>query len=309
MTNGGVLTSLYAASARLVRLLRQPKRFERARATRRLQREILTWWTGGIDALFEYLTEIDGWDKIQRHVRLGLVADKALIRKALSNEDSRLIAELLARYGYYDDVQQMAAAIVAATAEPTFEEAATHALKQLGVASPEFRLVNDRIRENILARKSEAVHATRKNVESIMQTIVDNFYDLGRNPFHDEFLASLRKELGNVAAYQAKRFALTETAIVAEMAQFETWSRNGVTGKRWNILGVNTRDSHRQLNGVEIGINEQFLVVSSDGNTYEAKHPSDPKLPAHELINCHCYATPVVSDQYEIDPTRIWEGQ
>lgn len=304
---GGVLAGIYVASARLFRRLRRAKRFNRAKATARLQNRVLGWWEAGIDELYDYMGEIDGWTKIARHVRAQQPLEKA-VRKTISDEDARLIAELLAKYGYYDDIQSVAAAIIKATAEPTFEEAAAHALKQLGVANPEFRLTNDRIRENILDRKAAAVHATRNNVESIMQTIVDNFFELGRNPFDANFLADLRRELGNVATYQAKRFALTETAIVAEMAQYETFTRNGVTGKRWKVLGRNTRDSHAMLDGVEVHIDKPFVLLSSDGNSYEARYPSDPALPAHELVNCHCWMEPVVSDEYEIDPTRIWEG-
>jgi hypothetical protein len=96
---------------------------------------------------------------------------------------------------------------------------------------------------------------------------------------------------------------LWRTGIASELAQVETYRRNGVGGKRWNCTGVNTRDAHAELGGESIGIDEKF-----DCGGYAADHPLDPSLPADELVNCHCWVSPVVSDDFEIDPERIWEG-
>lgn len=294
--------NVFSATARFLRKVSKPTRFNRLRASRDLQKRTLAYWRGGLDALFAYLDETEGFASIQRHCLLHRVS--AGVRKALSDADRRMLTDLLANFGYYDDVEQQAAAIVEATRFDTYEAAARFALGRLGIKAADFRLRNESIRETILARRSADVHAARNNVDGIMRTIVDNFYELGNSPYDPQFIASLRKQLGDVTAYEAHRFALTETGIASEMAQADTYRRNGVTRKRWNILGVNTRQSHQELDQVDVGIDETF-----DVGGYAADHPLDPALPAGELVNCHCWLTPVVDDEYQLDPSKIWEGE
>ncbi len=301
MSRLDVLRAAFNGTARCLRKVRRARRFDRTKAAQPLERDIRKCWLDAHDALFEYLAAVDGWDKIQEHVRLSLAAEKS-IEKALSDADRKFIVELLAKFGAAD-VEQAAAAIVAAAGKDTFEAAAQHALGQLGITA-DFELRNERILDLLAERKQAAIFAARNEISDVMDTITRNFYELGRNPYNAEFLADLKKQLGYKADFQAKRFALTETGIAAEMAQAETYRRNGVTRKRWNILGRNTRPTHEALSGVEISIDEKF-----DVGGFEADHPCDPSLPAEELVNCHCWLSPVVDDTYTIDPTRIWEGQ
>jgi hypothetical protein len=141
-------------------------------------------------------------------------------------------------------------------------------------------------------------------VDGIFSTIVNHFYDLGQNPYDHSFLQDLKSALNEDLDWKAKRFALTETGIAAELAQAETYKRNGVTAKEWNITGDNTRPDHIELEGTVIGIHEKFDVGGSPGD-----HPLDPSLPADQIVNCHCWLSPVVDDDYELDPNNIWEGQ
>lgn len=292
-------------SCRLLRKLKSPTRFDRAKAAKPLTERCRKYWLGGLDALWDHLEENDHFDDIHRRTRLA----GKLIRKEVSDDERRLIATLLTGFHYYDDVDSVAAAIVAATSEQTFTAAAIHALATLGIRAADFELKNEGIREALMARKADAVIATRHNSEAVMETILRRFYELGENPYDAGFLADLKKELGDVTTYQAKRFALTETAIAAEYAQHETWLRNGVQRTQWNILGERTRASHQRMKGEQVAIGEKFRVASDDGSVYECLHPCDPQLPAHELVNCHCWSTPVVNDDWQIDPSKIWEGE
>jgi hypothetical protein len=300
-------TSIFSASARLLRKVAKPRRFNRRKAAGPLLRKMTTYWQDGLTALFAHLDETEAWDTIHRHTRLADTA-KA-VRKELTLTEKRLLAELLAGFDYYGDVEKQAADILALTTFDTFESAAVFALGQIGVKAADFTLRNEGIKTALLARKSAAVFASKKNIDSVMETVLTNFYELGRNPYDAAFLKELRSELGDVTTWQAKRFALTETAIAAELAQHETWSRNGVTRKQWNILGDKTRPSHQRMSEVQAEIEKPYVVTSDDGSSYECLHPCDPKLPAHELINCHCWSTPVVNDDFQIDPSRIWEGE
>jgi hypothetical protein len=297
-----VLLTAFNATARCARKVNRSRRFDRARAAKPLMRRVREYWLDGLDALFAFLSHHEGWEKIQRHCQLRLASEQ--LAKALSDSDRKFLEDLLADFRYYGDVQAQAAAIVKATSIDTFEEAAKFALGQIGIKAADFELRNEHIRELLLDRKNAAVYATRSHIDGAMDAVVENFYDLGRNPYNQDLLDQLRKQLGYKAEFEAKRFALTETGIAAELAQVETYRRNGVMRKQWNILGSNTRPTHEVLAGVEADIDEKFNVGG-----FPADHPCDPTLPAHELVNCHCWLSPVVNDEYQIDPTKIWEGQ
>lgn len=294
------LIKAFNVTARAVRKLRQPRRFNRAKAAGPLRGKVHEYWRKSDAAILAFM-EDGGWDLIARHT--GAVKQTA-IAKALDSEDKRLIAELIARIGFFEDAQMMADAIIAATALPTFEAASKFALSQLGVTSSVFELRNQGVREKILNRASMLRNSSERHGAETLATIVRNFYDLGRNPYNDAFLKDLKKTIGVKTDFEAKRFSLTETAIVSEMATHETWKRNGVGRKRWNATGVNTRDSHIALAGVEVAMNQEFEVGESRG-----EHPCDPRLPPEETNNCHCWLTPVVDDSFELDPQRLWEGQ
>jgi hypothetical protein len=291
---------MFNATARCLRKVGRSRRFDRVRASKPLYVRVDGYWQDGLDALWAYMAQGERWEKLQRHTRL---AEKS-VSKALSDADRKLLMDLLSSYTYFDDVETVAAAIVKATRFDTFEDAAKFALGQLGVKAADFELRNERIREFLESRKSAEVMATRHHLDQVFETIVNNFYELGRNPFDKEFLEQLRKDLGYTSTYEAKRFALTETGIASELAQVETYRRNGVVRKQWNILGDNTRPTHAVLDGVQVEIDEKF-----DVGGYAADHPLDPTLPAAELVNCHCWLSPVVDDDYQIDPSRIWEGE
>lgn len=303
-----VLKAIFSVLTRLVRKARKHRRFNKDFAARALRKRINTYWSNGIDAIFAHLNESKGWDRLHDYVARQQLVVEGQVEKALSDGDRALIVELLRDFGYYDDLETVAAAIVEATRFDTFEEAATSALKNLGIAAPDFELRNPAIQDALRARASAEIFATRNNIDAVMGSIVRNFYDLGRNPYDKQFIAELRSQLGDVTRAQAERFALTETAIAAEYAQLETYRRNGVQRKQWNALGERTRPSHAAMDGKQADMDKPFLVASSDGATYPCASPSDPTLPAHELINCRCWMTPVVDDDYQLDPAAVWEG-
>jgi hypothetical protein len=224
----------------------------------------------------------------------------------MTDADRKFLADLLASFGRGGDAEiaRKAAEIIEACAIPTFEEAAKFALRQLGVASSEFELRNEAIRELLMARQEAAVFASRTFMEGTFSAITNYFYDLGRHPFDQEALDELRAQLGYKADWEAKRFALTETGIASELAQAETYRRNGVGAKQWNALDVNSRPSHLALDQAVVKIEQKFNCGG-----FAADHPLDPKLPPSELVNCHCWLSPVVDDDFEIDPESVWEGQ
>jgi hypothetical protein len=296
--------ALYNAIAKCIRKVRRARRFDRVRAARPLNERMREYWDDSIDALFDYMAETEGWEKLHRHVQVQIAAEEAAVEKALSDEDVRVLVSLLSSFGYFADESERAEAIVKATAFATYEKAAEFALGQIGVRDVQFELRNPKLMENLLDRREAVIFANRSHMDQVFSTITKHFYELGRNPFDKEFLSQLRKDLRYNTTWEAKRFSLTETGITAELAQIETYRQNGVQRKRWNILGANTRPTHEALDGVEVAIDEEF-----DVGGYPADHPLDPSLPAAELVNCHCWMSPVVDDTYQIDPERVWTGE
>ena len=298
-----LIVRAFNITAKAVRKVRQPRRFNRAKASVPLVKRVHGYWKMSDEALIAFLDR-GGWKRIAEHTGAVAKAGPYAIAKELSAADKKLIAELIAKVGFFANADAMAEAIVKATAFDTFEQASKFALGQLGVTSSVFELRNTGVRERILSRAETLTYSSKRHGEDTLSTIVRNFYDLGRNPYNDQFLKDLKKTIGVQTDFEAKRFALTETAIVSEMATHETWKRNGVGRKKWNATGVNTRDSHLALAGAEVPMDQSFKVGESRGD-----HPCDPGLPPDELVNCHCWLTPVIDDSFEIDPQGIWEGQ
>ena len=58
--------------------------------------------------------------------------------------------------------------------------------------------------------------------------------------------------------------------------------------KEWvSNLDSRVRDSHAEMNGRKVGIDEKFLVPSKDGPDIMSG-PGDPSAPADQVINCRC---------------------
>lgn len=300
------LAHVFHSTARALRKLRKGRPFNRAKAAKPLKRAMAAWWSDGLDALFSYLWLSDGWEKIQRHVQMAQAAEIFTVSKALTDSDRKFVADLLQNFDYFSDraMAEKALEILAGTSVATFEAAGAHALGQIGVASSHFELRNEAIRERLLERSEAAVFSTRSFIDEAMQSITNHFVELGQHPFSADGLEQLREALSYKTGWEAQRFALTETGIAAELAQAETYRRNGVGAKQWNITGINTRPTHAALAGKTVAIEQKFNV---GGNG--ADHPLDPSLPPAELVNCHCYLSPVVDEDFEVNVEGLWEGQ
>ena len=287
----------------LRKAVRAPRRFNRASAAAGYTRGVKAWRRQLLDETFAYCEAEGVWARLQREAAgPSLKSVAKATPDAATKELLRELREALPGLSE-KELRAKADALVAAEQVRTFDAAATVALKNLGIAA-EFELRSAEVKGNILARAGVAVNSTRQGMEDAVQTIVQRFYENGENPYDQAFVDDLKRDLGKTADYEAKRFALTETGIVAEQAQFEVYKRNGVGSKEWNATGVNTRDSHLELNGTVVGITEKFDV----GGT-AADHPLADNLPASEIVNCHCWMSPVVDERFAVEPERMWLGK
>ncbi len=311
-----LLRTAFSKTAELLRKVAAKKRFNRVSASRPLLKSVHGYWSDLTGQILDGL-EKAGWDKVQRHTQTGRieagtrtkafqnVPGQVSLSKTISDQDRKFLHNVLGHLDLGADLEKRAQEIIWNTSFDTFNSAANFALGQLGSKVGNFELKNEAIKERLLERAETLVSATTGHIDRVFGTIIDNFYDLGSNPYDGDFVKQLREDLNYKADWEAKRFALTETGIVSEIAQVETYRKNGVQRKRWNATGDNTREDHAELSGEEVAIDKKFLV----GGTNEADHPLDPNLPASELVNCHCWVSPVVSDDFKLDPQAIWRGK
>ena len=91
--------------------------------------------------------------------------------------------------------------------------------------------------------------------------------------------------------WMAQRVARTEVISANNAGSFDSYKANGVEMKEWSTAeDEDVRDSHIEVHGDVVPLNEPFLVGSS-----EMMHPGDPNGGPEEIINCRCAVVPVVS--------------
>jgi SPP1 gp7 family putative phage head morphogenesis protein len=99
----------------------------------------------------------------------------------------------------------------------------------------------------------------------------------------------LQSRFKGILPSNAAVVARTESAMFANDVRQNLMRADGVTQKRW--LATNdqwTRESHRELDGVTIGIDERF----PNGLLY----PCESGGPAEEVIQCRCHSFPWIGD-------------
>lgn len=88
----------------------------------------------------------------------------------------------------------------------------------------------------------------------------------------------------------AKRVLRTERTHISNLAAQETaiehYKKTGVKSKkRWICTFHNSRDSHKDMHGQTVFIDEEFTLPSGQ----RIRYPGDSKAGASEVCNCQCY--------------------
>lgn len=99
--------------------------------------------------------------------------------------------------------------------------------------------------------------------------------------------AGKRQIVGGIAA-RAETIIRTETMRVFNLSNYSQMQATAQQvpdmQKQWVATGDSrTRDSHLRAHGQVVGVNEKFMVGSS-----EMDYPLDPTAPAKETIHCRC---------------------
>lgn len=96
------------------------------------------------------------------------------------------------------------------------------------------------------------------------------------------------KDYGKIAEWMVRRIAQTETMIgLAEAGAIAADTLDVGFTKQWCIAGIRTRESHQQMDGVEVDQDDLFFVGDEQA---AMRWPHDDSLgaPAGEIINCAC---------------------
>jgi hypothetical protein len=108
---------------------------------------------------------------------------------------------------------------------------------------------------------------------------------------------------GSFSKRRSAVIARTETHTASSYAQHRMNESLEIPNqkKRWVTVSDNrSRSWHRNMNGVEVDINEDFDVVVK-GINYKMKHTGDPRGGASNVINCRCITIYIDPDDEVID--------
>jgi hypothetical protein len=98
--------------------------------------------------------------------------------------------------------------------------------------------------------------------------------------------------------FRARRIARTEAVTLANGGKQEAMKQEGVEKKEWvSELLPTTRESHAEVHGTVIPIDEKFEVRKRKGGTDFMDGPGDPTASAENVAQCLCSLEPAISNK------------
>lgn len=146
-------------------------------------------------------------------------------------------------------------------------------------------LINRWIRDFGSKNITDISRTTRTNINKIIQNGITEGLSINNT-------AKLISESGDSLfnKMRAKTIARTETHQALNYANIETARKLPLPNikKQWmSALDDRTREWHKAMNGVQVGIDEKFNVAYN-GITYKMDRPLDPAGGAANVVNCRC---------------------
>jgi len=183
------------------------------------------------------------------------------------------------------------------------EMAGNQALESLGL-SLAFNLKDPAMLAELAKRGTKITGGiTKKTLKDFQKILVDSYYEQGVSPYavRGKITGLFEDTYKNRAMFIAR----TETGVASSTTQFATYKNNRIGRKKWlALVDDRTRDSHEQVNGVEIGIDDYFIVGG-----HEMLHPHDDGAPAQEVINCRCDMLAVFTPSQLPKEGNVWVGE
>jgi len=159
------------------------------------------------------------------------------------------------------------------------DSAGKQALKNIGQSSGTFF-----ISESILLDRMKVLHGINNSTFKTIEKLVQHEVAAGANV--NKIGDKIKDLYSHISKTRAAKIARTEVGATINGQQIATYKDKGVKKKRWQ---GGLRDSHSDVTGTTVGINEAFHVGDSD-----LMFPGDPSGSAKETINCTCSCSPVI---------------
>jgi len=137
-----------------------------------------------------------------------------------------------------------------------------------------------------VASRNGALKGVGETVRGQLNTVLETGFKEGTSI--EKMTDEIRGVFNNLAKYEAKRIAMTETSVAFGFARDAAMRSAGVEQKMWlSSHGETVRPAHAAAEDdygeSPIPIDEPFVV---DGE--KLMYPGDPNGSAENVINCHC---------------------
>lgn len=133
------------------------------------------------------------------------------------------------------------------------------------------------------------------NIVSVTGSLKDELVKILRNRMDVDDVVSVEKltqqvfkDYGSIAEWMVRRIAQTETMIgLAQAGAIAADTLDVGFTKQWSAVMIRTRESHLQMDGVEIDQDDLF-EVGEERAMMRWPHDDSLGAPAGEIINCAC---------------------
>lgn len=135
-----------------------------------------------------------------------------------------------------------------------------------------------------LAVRVQNIKGVSDRIQKRVQNEITEGIKLGESI--GEISSRLRSFYNRFTPFASSRIARTEVTAGMNGGSIEYYKAIGARTKTWlSASDENVRESHRELHGQTIGVDNKFKIPSSG---YSLDFPGDGDAPASEIVNCRC---------------------
>jgi SPP1 gp7 family putative phage head morphogenesis protein len=170
----------------------------------------------------------------------------------------------------------------------TVQDFGTQGMERLG--DDVFVMSNHRVSEYLRNWSSTRIVDVNNSTRTHLRTALQRDYDAGKT--YGEMGTSIMRVFDVASGSRAVTIARTEVVRASNFGSIEAYRQSGIEQKEWqSVLSPTTRDSHAELDGTVIDIDDAFTI-----GALSADYPGDFGDPAED-INCQCGVLPVVGNR------------
>ncbi|MCY8167196.1 phage head morphogenesis protein [Bacillus spizizenii] len=193
-----------------------------------------------------------------------------------------------------DDFEEEFQELTEGFLQQTIEELAEVIMDSIDPEVP-FKVLSNRTINWIKGWSEKLTKIMKLNTHEAVENVLTNAIENGSSIQDIELTL---KDMPQFDRVRARTTAITEVLAASSAAQHESYAQSpAVKKKKWRHSGGkknNPRESHIDLDGTVIGVDEEFQIP---GSSETCMFPRDPKLSAGERVRCHCVLSPVVDHQ------------